>query len=210
MENKIFYVCNKKEYYKLTFLAYFVYTLFALHIFILPSDILDKFTFLSQYAEFMKNNFEIVKQISIRTTNFPQSGLLYASNMVVVCVLFFILFVYLSLSSLKINDLDNFAVNNIRKENLFTIFVMAIIGYIFTIYGICKINSGALFDTSLRQLGKSNTINSHFGLFFKAYILYLFIAVFGAGCVVNTFYTIKISYKKFKNLIINFNTKDKK
>ncbi|MDA3059366.1 hypothetical protein OFN97_04985 [Campylobacter sp. VBCF_05 NA6] len=186
----------------------FVYLLIASHIFILPNDILDRLPFLNSYVEFMKEHFEIIKQIEIRTTKFPQSGALWGVNMIMVAPIFITCFVYSFLLSTQNNS--NFLLDSIRQDKilivLFSTFILWLVTYKFCTTAF----SGDLFDTQIR-LGKNpNAINSKFGLFFKGGALYLFVFFWIGLSLTYLCITTKIIFKKIKNLIAKFNTKDKK
>ena len=176
-----------------------LYVVFASHIFILPNDILDKFPFLNSYVEFMKENFEIIKQISIRTTNFQQAGTLWGANMLIICCVFCVPLAYDFFVSAKCNS--NFLLDSIRQEKLFFLSCYIIILLLIE-YKFCSVAfSGDLFDTQIRLGKNTEAINSKFGLFFKGGALYALMSGWTAMCLTFTYFFINITFKKFKNLI---------
>lgn len=177
----------------------FLYLVFALHIFILPNDILDKFPFLVPYTEFMKDSFAFIYQISLRISSIPQSGILYASNMVFVATVFFIYSIPMVYLRMKYDD-DSIIIK-IREEKILVMIFYASICYIFVRYGLINFNNGGLFDTNLRNSPSSDNINFKFGLFFRVSLFYWAFSYFTASFIIVAMLTTKTLYKKIKNLL---------
>lgn len=168
-----------------------VFMLLATHIFILPNDILDKLPFLISYTEFMKETFPMVYQISIRVTNFPQSGALWAANMMVLTIIFIVLFLYIAYQQ-PLNP-------EFKKDNNPLVMMVVILFIFFFIkYFIDRVSIGSIFDTQLRGEPNPNAINNKFGLFFKAGMFYLFFFLFISAFIGNVAIFISMIFKKIK------------
>lgn len=184
------------NYIKRKRIGNFLYLIFALHIFILPNDILDKFSFLVPYIEFMKDNFAFIYQISLRISSIPQSGILYASNMVFVAIIFFIYSIPVVYLKMKYDNTH--IIIKIREEKILIMIFYASICYIFIRYGLVSFNNGELFDTNLRSSPSSDNINFRFGLFFRVSLFYWAFPYFYANFIITIILIMKTLYKKIK------------
>ena len=171
-----------------------LFAMITAHIFILPNDILDKFTFLVPYTEFMKETFSMVYQISIRVTNFPQSGALWAANMMVFTILFMIPTGYTT----YIRQYEYIFMN---YKQLFIRSLLMVFITIFFLFCIDSLSRGNIFDTQLRGAPNLNAINNKFGLFFKAGIFYFALMVGISSLIANV---VRIAYVVLKKINLKF------
>lgn len=168
-----------------------LFAIIAAHIFILPNDILDKFPFLVPYTEFMKETFSMVYQISIRVTDFSQSGTLWASNMMIIVIFFILLHCY--------NDYKMPYCSEIEKiDNLLGMILATIVAFLFAKLIIDRVSVGNIFDTQLRGEPNPNAINNKFRLFFKAGVFYLCIFFFVSSFIIGITRIIKMTLKRIK------------
>lgn len=168
-----------------------VFIILSLHVFIIPSDILTKFPLFKTYTDFMISNFSVMKQIAVRTTDIPQIGLFYSSNMILLSFVLFILSIYFSFFDYikryngfgwfdyKVKKITTPSPNDIFKV-VFLIFIV----YLFTLLAINKIFDGSLFDTMLRGEDNINFINSKLGLFYKVSLFFFSLALL-IGCIIS-------------------------
>lgn len=171
-----------------------LFAMITAHIFILPNDILDKFTFLVPYTEFMKETFSMVYQISIRVTNFPQSGALWAANMMVFTILFMIPTGYTT----YIRQYEYIFMN---YKQLFIRSLLMVFITIFFLFCIDSLSRGNIFDTQLRGEPNLNAINNKFGLFFKAGIFYFALMVGISSLIANV---VRIAHVILKKINLKF------
>lgn len=175
---------------KIGIIIYITFMFLAAHIFILPNDILDKFPSLVSYTEFMKETFPVVYQISIRVTNFPQSGTLWAANMVALTTIFIPIFGCDTYLRIQISGF-------LKNINLITLILLVAFCIIFIFVILESLSMGNIFDTQLRGDPNPNSINNKFGLFFKAGLFYMTVSVFLGGIMSY----ILIIFKKIKQKI---------
>ncbi|MDA3054697.1 MULTISPECIES: hypothetical protein [unclassified Campylobacter] len=168
------------------------YTILALHIFVLPHDVLDKVPFLAPYTEFMKYNLPFIRQISLRISNLPQVGILYASNMIILAVLYAIPILKTGYPYSKYSN--SWACNSIKNEKFFNILFICIVTFCVASYILYTMNSGEIFDTNLHGAPNSDNINSKIGLFVRLYILF-----FGLVLIYTIF--LRTLFLEFKILI---------
>lgn len=139
----------------------------------------------------MKETFPMVYQISIRVTNFPQSGALWAANMMVLTIIFIALFLYIAYKQ-PLNP-------EFKKDNN-PLVMMAVILFIFFFikYFIDRVSVGNIFGTQLRGEPNLNAINNKFGLFFKVGIFYFCIFFFVSSFIIGITRIIKMTLKRIK------------